>query len=274
MKSLVRFDLTKIPKYSYSKLSNFEKCPLLFYKQYIEKDRNGIQNGFAEAGKVAHSIIEDYYKGEIFDFELPSEFLKRWENNFLSKDFRVLLKVDSFEKDLTDNYRETFYNYFKNFKAYEDCEVLDVELRFEMLLNVKDKSFVFTGIIDAFAIDKDGEYIIWDSKSKSKWKSKNEIDEYLKQLYVYSIFVKHAYGKYPKWLCFNQFRLSEKDRVTKVLFDESELQKTIDWMYETIVKIENEVLFLPKVDTFFCKNLCGFPNMNCLNNVAEVEYEY
>ncbi|MEG1726073.1 MAG: hypothetical protein RR313_11830, partial [Anaerovoracaceae bacterium] len=66
------------------------------------------------------------------------------------------------------------------------------------------------------------------------------------------------FGKFPKYLCFNQFRLPEKDRVTVIEFNETVFDDTIQWMFGVLEKIGNDVLFLPTCEQFFADNLCNF----------------
>ena len=52
-----------IRTWSYSGLSDYEKCPLLFYGRRVEK-RPEPPSKALEKGKAAHSAIESYLKGE------------------------------------------------------------------------------------------------------------------------------------------------------------------------------------------------------------------
>ena len=81
-------DLTK-KKWSFSSLKLYETCKYAFYLKYIE----GIEeepNAFSSFGKHVHSVLERYFKGELYAFELadvfeqeyetavPQRFLRRW----------------------------------------------------------------------------------------------------------------------------------------------------------------------------------------------------
>ena len=55
----------------------------------------------------------------------------------------------------------------------------------------------FVGYIDLILRDSDGYHIV-DHKSKSGFKSISERNAYLRQLYLYSIYVKEKYGEFPR----------------------------------------------------------------------------
>lgn len=261
---IVKFDLTGIKKYSYSRLGTFHTCPYLYDRTYNgEKEDRGEQNAFAAAGSIGHEIIEDYYNGKFEEFELPNVFEEKWQSDFIDKGYEVELILPNYKKNLTDNYYKSFSNYFSNFKAYDNCKIIAVELEFNLVLSKDDITIIFTGIIDGLGIDENGEYIVWDSKSKGKWSSRAELDEYLRQLYIYAIYIKHKFGKFPKFLKFNQFRLTEKDRVTEEVFNVDDFNKAVNWLFKTVKEIECESLWLPNTsEPFFCSNLCNFRN-NC-----------
>lgn len=259
--NLVEYDITGIERYSFSKLSTYDTCALLYFKTYGKNGDRGKNNGFSMAGSIGHELIDGYYSGEYCDFELKDLFEQRWQTDFLDNGYKVELILPNFKKNLTENYKESFVRYFSNFRAYDNCKIIGTELAYLMLLNNGKKRILFEGIIDGLGIDDNGDYIIWDSKSKGKWKNLLEIKSYAKQLYIYSLFIKKVYGKYPVKLCFNQFRLQEKDRVTSIDFDINDFNESIDWIFETVEKINNEVLWLPlctnNSDSFFSLNLCN-----------------
>ena len=130
--------------------------------------------------------------------------------------------------------------------------------------------YPFIGYIDLVLLDKtDGEYVVWDHKSKSKFTSEREKKEYLRQLYLYAGYVKEKYGKFPKELTFNMFRANE---IVTEPFNETDYEAAVDWFVSTIDKIYETTAFLDKIaisyyekmkdlsdfkrDDFFCNNLC------------------
>ncbi|MEG1620613.1 MAG: PD-(D/E)XK nuclease family protein [Oscillospiraceae bacterium] len=266
MDNIVLQNLSGIERFSYSKLSTYETCPYSYWLNYIQKIK-GIKNGFGEAGSSVHSVIEEYYKNNLSQYEILALFEQKWNDEFLDKGFRVQLILPTFTRDMTDKYHDTFVNYFNNFKAYDyftigkkkiHCNIIGVEKKYDLLIQTPLKKIIFTGLIDGLGITDDGEYVIWDSKSKAKWKDQEELNNYAKQLYIYALFIKTEFGKFPKYLCFNQFRLPEKDRVTVIEFNKNVFEKTIQWMFSVLEKIEKDTLFLPTCEQFFADNLCNF----------------
>lgn len=263
--NLIQLDLSNVNRYSYSKLNTFDTCPSLYYKTYIEGNR-GKNNGFALAGSIAHNIVDDFYKGKYTDFELPDIFAEKWETDFLGKGYNVILMSPKFKKNLTENYKNSFNKYFSNFRAYDNCKIIGTEIRFLFLLKNRNKEILYEGVIDGLGIDSDGEYAIWDSKSKGAFKNKSELNNYLVQLYSYSLYTKYIYKKYPKTLNFNQFRLEGEKRVATEIFDIKKYNETIDWIFSTVEKIENEKLWLPTCNEFFALNLCNHRD-TCESNI-------
>lgn len=149
----------------------------------------------------------------------------------------------------------------------DNYEVLNVEQE----VNLDIDGYKFIGYIDLVIRDKeDNKIIIFDHKSKSKFKNKTEHQEYLRQLYLYAIYVKEQYGEYPKQLIFNMFRAGQ---IIKANFNIDDYEKTKEWFIRTIKQIENDTKFYDKIfleyqhknkdisdyknDDFFCCYLCG-----------------
>ena len=268
-------DITGANQYSYSKITAFEQCPWQYYLKYVKKVQDGRDNGFAQAGKVAHDLIDEYYSKGLEAEKLPELFEQKWQKKFVEPGFRVELNVNGFVKDLSDNYHNQILNYFNNFVAYDNCQVMATEQRYNAFLQewTGGKSILLTGILDCLGKDSDGNYVIWDSKSKSAWKDAAEIAKYARQLYVYSTFVKMKYGNFPAKLKFNQFRLTGNKRVTEIPFDETEYENVMLWLFEMVRSIESEQMFLPTPDDFYCNNLCEFRDV-CQERERKAEEIY
>ena len=82
----------------------------------------------------------------------------------------------------------------------------------------------------------------------------------LKQLYLYSAAVKHKYGRYPKWLCFNCFKAGV---FIKEPFNEEAYLETLKWVKETVEEIKNTTDFYPNREYFMCRYICGISNQCC-----------
>lgn len=121
----------------------------------------------------------------------------------------------------------------------------------------------FTGVVDFLGESVNGELFLVDNKSRelkersgrAKPTAKDqELDDMLRQLYLYSIPVFDEFGRYPDWLCFNCFRSGV---FIKEQFDIEKFEEAKRWALNLIEEIEREEDFDPNPNYFFCKWLCG-----------------
>lgn len=192
-----------------------------------------------------HSIMERYAKGEIDLWDLPSIY--EWEFDAAVPE---PFPSSSFCKDMRALYYKQGLEYLQNFPGYDDRTILEVEAKFD--LDIDD--WIFNGVIDLVYKDKDGRLIIQDYKSKSSFKNKKEQAEYARQLYLYALYVKEKYGKYPDALQFSMFR---KNNVIEIPFSEDNLNEAVDWAKETVKAIRECWDFTPTCEEFFSENLCN-----------------
>lgn len=130
-----------------------------------------------------------------------------------------------------------------------------------MEFKIGDKPF--TGIIDCVAKDEDGIILVDNksralkerSKRKKPTKSDAELDEYLRQLYLYSIPIKDTFHCYPARLEFNCYRTGQ---LISEPFREEELERAKQWAADSIEAITNNEDWSPKLDFWKCRYLCDF----------------
>lgn len=124
------------------------------------------------------------------------------------------------------------------------------------------------GYIDYLG-EKDGELYVVDNKSRDlKPRSKRakptlkdaELDDMLRQLYIYSGAVKQEYGRFPKKLCFNCFKAGT---FIEEPFSETAYQEAIDWAQKSIEEIKDADDFNPYVEYFGCRYICGVSDECC-----------
>ena len=234
-------------QYSYSKLTSFYDCPYAFYR-YYQLNEIGESNLFASYGILVHSILERYAKGELQISELVDEFTSSFE-------LEINEPIVMFGKDLTQSYLDKGILFFANFKGFWGLKPLESEYRFEVALGKN----TFVGVIDLIAEDENGNIIIVDHKSSSKF-SKKELKSKSKQLYLYAKAIYEKYGKFPTQLWFNHFK---NDYIEKMFFDMEFYNETIQWALDTMDEIEACLEFNPNNnDKFFCGYLCDYRN-NC-----------
>lgn len=254
MKIKTSEEITKIldsSVWSFSRINSFNNCKLNWYLTYIEKIR-GDNNFFGLYGTFAHSIFEKYNKGEMELDDLYDYADKNYES------FVNLPAPPNRYVDIYKSYKDKLLTYLAYYSGNQE-KVIAVEKNVKFDLQLPSRVIKFTGFIDLLLEDENGDYIILDYKSKSAFKNKQEEDHYLHQLYLYAIGVYKEYGKYPKLLKFEMFKIGKT--VTEE-FNESKIQNTLEWADDIINRIYEETEYIWKEDLtendYFCKNLCGY----------------
>lgn len=211
------------------------------------------ENAFAQSGSFVHELMEGYAKGWLAAAELPELFDAYFED-YVSEQF----PFNQFA-DLRESYYSGSRDYLADFDGFgEDFEVVDSEIDFTIKITEED---FLHGYIDLLLRNKKtGSLIVCDYKSKAKFKSKEEQAHYARQLYLYSLFIREQYGKYPDELWFIMFR---KQNIVKINFDEKSYIEAQKWMYAQLDEMKKLKEFPAKYDDFFCTNLCNFRN-SCL----------
>jgi hypothetical protein len=225
--------------WSYSAVRLFETCPYAFKLKYID----GISekpNAFAQHGSLVHSILERYFKGELYAFELADVFQQEYPKA-VTEHFPFFNMYKAF-------YGKTL-NYLQNFDGI-DGEVVSVEEKFE----TKFGDYNFVGYADLVMRDDTGLVLI-DHKSHSAFKNKAERKEYFRQLYLYAECIKRKYGEYPHKLVFNMFRVPKMEAE---IFAPSQSKDDVIWFQNSVKKILENKNWDCKVDEWYCNNLCKF----------------
>lgn len=195
-----------------------------------------------------HELIAKFFKGEADAASLRLEYLS---------EYRDRVAQDAPNGSIAANYFQNGLEYLKNIRPSEN-NVVSVEDKFSATVD----GIPFIGFIDRLDQTPDGDLILIDNKSRTlKARSKRAkptkmdqtLDEYLRQLYLYSLFVREKFGKFPTKLCFNCFR--ENNFITEP-FREDRLEEAKQWAKDNVAKIADETRFRPCVDWFKCRNLC------------------
>ncbi len=230
-------------EWSFSRINAYKTCPRMFRLTYIDCIRT-TDNAFAEWGTLGHSLFERYFKGEKQFYELSALYEKEYPTAVTH-----LFPPNAYV-DLNQKYHDVGKEYFDNFEGlYEDAERLGIEEE----IHIKIGEYRFVGYIDLILRDERGIFIV-DHKSKSKFKNKKEKEEYLIQLYLYSLYIFEKYGEWPYRLVFNMFRANE---IIDVDFDMASLEAAKKWVTDTISEIYEDIEFNTKADSFFCDFLCS-----------------
>ena len=195
-----------------------------------------------------HELIEQYNKGIKTPTQLQIEYLTS---------FRSRVKGQAPNQSVFENYFQDGLRYLQTMNPIQ-CKVLSVENQINSFI----KGVPFVGYIDLITEAEDKTILLIDNKSralkprsnrKKPTKSDIELDEYLKQLYLYSSFVFEKYKRFPDKLCFNCFR---KGIFIEEPFVLSVYDDTIDWFLKNIGEIILETEFRPAIEYFKCRYLC------------------
>lgn len=242
--------------WSFSRIQSFDQCPYAWKLKYLDEIK-GIPNAYAQYGLFVHSILEKYFKNELSIFEL-SQYYSDYFNQYVTENFPRHPYVDLYE-----SYYNKGKDYLDSFEGLDQYKILGTEGK----IKLKIDNYNFTGYIDLLVENQNGELEIIDHKTrdlkprsnrKKPTKSDGELDSYLRQLYLYAMYIHKKYNKYPKYLNFNIFR---NNVWIKEEFKEGKLEEARQWLTNTIHNIEKEVEFKPKPDKFYCFNLCEFRRM-------------
>lgn len=245
----------KADRWSYSKVGTFKTCPRLYQLQYLYGIRGG-ENAFSQYGGMCHSILERYAKGQIDIENILDEY-------YLGFDTMVTMSFPEMGfMDLNRKYYQDGERFFKSFTGFGD-ETINVEEKFHFIIKRDDSEtdIDFVGIIDR--VSKIGNiYIINDYKSKGKFKSKAEKNDYFKQLYLYAIYLKDKFNLADEniQLKMSLFRLQEEF----VEYFNSNVAENIKQDFLDNIKIiENTKEFPCNPNKFFCTKLCGVNPIDC-----------
>jgi len=232
--------------WSFSRLNSWDSgCKYCWFENYINRNKDSDDNAFARYGSIMHEIIEKAMKNDIVPWDLINVFEERFINEV--KDFPHNKYVD-----LRENYYNQGVAYLEKFDFFDNYEVLEIEPKVE----TKIGDYNFIGYIDLLVKNKNNDSLILiDHKSKSGFKSKDELTRYTRQLYLYSKWVKEKYGKYPMAMQFNLFRKQDKQII---IFKEKNYIEAQKWALDTIKDIRNAKEFPVSSDDFFADNLCNF----------------
>lgn len=260
--------------YSFSRLSAFNQCRYEYYLNYTvnvyrcsecgrvfwdaaegvpcpecgSTDVTHVRrksNAFAEYGSFIHELMEKTAKGELAEYELLGIYEDEYPLSVPSE-----FPPNAYA-DLAESYYMDGYRFLTSFDGIGDYEIVAVEKHF----TVDFDGFQFQGFIDLLLKDNNGDFTVWDWKSKKKFASKAEQAKYAHQLYLYSRYVYDTYGVFPKTLVFYHFR-AQKPTIIK--FDKKAYDEALKWASDTVKSIEANTEWECKEDEFYCQNLCNW----------------
>lgn len=235
--------------WSFSRVSAYGQCPRRWYLRYIRKCPEA-EKFFASYGTFMHELIEGYYSGAIAKEEMPAVFLREFQ-----KRVRGRRPKNATLKKFIDGAVE----YLKSFQPFP-YKMIAVEQKVEFEI----EGFKFLGFLDFLGYDEaDGELVLIDNKSRDLRQRSDrekptvkdrELDEMLRQLYVYCVAVEQNYGRLPKALCFNCFRTGT---FIYEPFNQEAYEEAKQWVVSQIRTIMDDSDFDPNPNPFACFWICG-----------------
>ena len=239
--------------WSYSRIGQFEMCPYGFLLNYIKRASKKPMF-FSDDGSFMHKLIEQYLRGFLEKDELAATYLAGFRKNVRGK---------APNGKIFKSYFEQGYEYLSHID-FPYLSPVGIEQKVNFFIGDKP----FTGIIDCAAMD-DGELVIIDNKSRAlkprsgrgkPTVSDQELDSYLRQLYLYSVPMEQLYHTYPVRLEFNCFRTGQ---LISEPFREQEFEKTKEWALKSIDTITRNEDWSPKIDYWKCRYICDLSDDCC-----------
>lgn len=228
-------------------MTSFSDCKYRWFLQYIlKKERSGPQF-FASFGTYMHEILEMYLSGQLQKDELEVYFLDNYDERVKGE-------------PPTERIGENFFNSALEYLRTVDFPFTDI-IETEKEVHFKVGGYPFVGYIDVLA-KKGKRYHIIDHKShglknrsgrRFQTTYDKELDQYLRQQYLYSIPIHDEFGQYPKTLNFNCYR---HGRFISEPFDYDRLEETTKWAVNQIELIKREQTWEANPDKFKCNYIC------------------
>lgn len=238
--------------FSHSSVTSFETCPLSFKLQYIDAEKRE-QNFYGEYGSFVHSVIEKHFKKELE---------RDWLKDYFIDNYSSAMKADppSFPEGIVDKYYQDAINFFEN------TELLNREL-YEVVANEEALSTEWDGInlvVKPDLILKElstNQIILWDAKSSApykngKWDLK-KIAGYEKQMILYAYTWELVKKQHIDKIQLLFIRL---DKMYDVEVTPEKTKDVLNWFSNGVQSIRWEEDFEPKVNKFFCSQICGVRN--------------
>jgi len=234
-----------VKRYSHSKLSTFEQCPIKFKYRYIDKIPIEFEKTIeAFLGEIIHEALEWLYT-EIKAKKIPSldslieHYAINWGENFPKSNLKM--KANSTEKEFFEKGIKILVNYYTENQPFED---VTLEIEKEVLISLdKEGQYNILGFIDRIAYNpKTEQYEVHDYKTANSLPQKEKIEQD-RQLALYSLGVKNLFGQEHEillvWHYLSHNKIIHSKRTNE------QLEKLKEDTIELIKKIESTEKFPP-----------------------------
>ena len=238
---------------SFSQLTAITECP---YSHYLLKAAGiaAVNNAFAEAGSLAHTLLASWARGELPIEQLPVQWNLRFEKE-VTADFPRYLAAKGYREKLFG----AVQTYLEGFQGFPGYEIIGTEKEFCSMIAGER----FIGIIDLLLRNKTtGEITIVDYKSCSLSSFKKSKDQMYRQLLLYSKYVSDQFGCPPAKL---RFELIKESTFDERDYDPEDYVAARLWAESVIEDAKSKDItdwFDTNPDYFRCTNLCS-AHMEC-----------
>jgi len=220
---------------SFSQNNLFEQCPRAWFFSYIKKIPSISDMSYADAGSVLHKVLEKFYKKEITDInKLKDEFELQWGK----KKFN----------DVVANKKESYWLMVLNGVNLEkEFTSLEMKIFFPDVV----------AYLDGVNTQND-EIIDWKSSTRSK---ENE-EEYKKQLTFYSYLYYRKFERLPKRAIIYYLKYSGSKGELSITPTMEDIKQIEDWHFKIREEMGNIILDKktpPRCSE--CFFFCPYPNL-------------
>lgn len=167
--------------WSFSKFDTYRTSKFEWMLKYLQKkpENNEKQSAYGSLGNAAHSCLEAYYNNELKYEDLAEEFDDAFTTNIEIAGLCFDRSDSTKNENIKNKYYKDVMHYFANFNPIQNKTVM------EQFLTIKiTDDIVFQGYADCMHKDSDGNYIITDFKTSSRYSAKS-LREHSAQLVLY-----------------------------------------------------------------------------------------
>jgi len=244
-------------KYSHSKISTFETCPLQYKYKYIDRLPVTLGAGIeAFMGIRVHEVLEKLYR-DLRMTRLPEldellvAYQSGWDKNW-DDNIRVV------RKEYTPNdYREKgvrcIEDYYRRYYPFDQGRTIGIEERIRVKL---DPDRFLTGFIDRLDVTGDGVYEIHDYKTSNSLPTQQQAD-HDRQLALYQMDIQHRWDDVKEVILVWHYLVF--DREIRSIRSPFEQEKLLAAVNKIIDRIESTTDFEPK-QSAIC-NWCDYQNI-------------
>jgi len=271
----------KLPRFSYSKIDTFKKCPTRYRLQYLDGKRSEDTTIALEIGSLLHKVLECKAEMMIRQEVIDYEFLNRVLTEGAKDGNETILGTKQLRRKYFDKYSTpddaSGMSYVEKIELFKE-KVLPVEMEngdwipmstempFEFIW---DNRAIIHGFIDR--VDKRGEeYKVVDYKTSKKVYSDKELPTSL-QFGIYALAVLNKYGALPVE---SEYRFILIDDAQYALTKgwEKRLATALDKILDSVGASEKKETFIPK-PTPLCF-WCPYNKQNPDAGIYRMECDY